>query len=237
MSGEPRAIILVVEDNGALRRLMARVLSDEGFQVRQAASALKGLELFRAQPESVDLAVVDMVMPGMSGLDLAAELERLRPGIKILYTSGYGSSVAMESISHRSPDRVLLKLFDAAELVERVSRLVNVEPRGIPPEPASSLMPLAWNRLVEASDRIDSEAIEILGYRDTIAAFAIAAAHSAALRAAALKYAFRPHTAPEFPMTLVVAPGDAQRARDLIGSVGLGADVAEPAPPLRQLSD
>jgi len=234
MSGDPRAIILVVEDNGALRRLMARVLADQGFQVLQAASAIKGLELFQAQPESVALAVVDMVMPGMSGLDLAAELERLRPGIKILYTSGYGSSVAMESISHRSPDRVLLKPFDAAELVDRVSRLAGARPAA--GEDRSPTL-LAWDRLVEASDRIESEPADVLGYRDTIAAFAIAAAHSAALRAAGVPYTFRPHTDAEFPMTLVVAPADVQRARDLIGSVGLGADVAEPAPPLRQLGD
>jgi FixJ family two-component response regulator len=178
-----------------------------------------------------------MVMPGMSGLDLAAELERLRPGVKILYTSGYGSSVAMESISHRSPDRVLLKPFDAAELVERVSRLVADEPIGIAAVSGSSPMPLAWDRLVEASDDLASEAVEMLEYRDTIAAFAIAAAHAAALRAAGMKYAFRPHTQTDCPMTLVVAPPDAQLARDLIGSVGLGVDVAEPAPPMRQLSD
>jgi CheY-like chemotaxis protein len=236
MSG-PRLTILVVEDNGALRRLMARVLSDQGFEVLQASTAIKGLELFQAQSESVALAVVDMVMPGMSGLDLAAELERLRPGIKILYTSGYGSSVAMESISRRSPDRVLLKPFDAAELVERVSRLVGLESPAVASEPASTTVPLAWDRLVEASDPIEAVAAELLGYRDTIAAFAIAAAHSAALRAAGLKYAFRPHDGSEFPMTLVVATPDAQRARDLIGSVGLGADVAEPAPPLRQLGN
>ena len=237
MSGDPRATILVVEDNGALRRLMARVLSDQGFEVLQAASALKGLELFQAQSESVALAVVDMVMPGMSGLDLAAELERLRPGIKILYTSGYGSSVAMESISHRSPDRVLLKPFDAAELVDRVSRLVGVEPAVVAADPAAPSVPLAWDRLVEASDRIEAAAAEVLGYRDTIAGFAIAAAHSAALRAAGLRYAFRPHAGSEFSMTLIVATPDAQRARELIGGVGLGADVAEPAPPLRQLGD
>jgi len=236
MSADPQATILVVEDNSALRRLMARVLIDQGFQVLQASTAPKGLELFQAQPELVDLAVVDMVMPGMSGLDLAAELERLRPGIKILYTSGYGSSVAMESISHRSPDRVLLKPFDATELAERVSRLVADEPvviagAGVSPSP------LAWDRLVEASDRIDTEPVEMLEYRDTVAAFAIAAAHSAALRAAGVQYAFRPRAGSEFAMALVVAAANVQHARNLIGSVGLGVDVAEPAPPMRQLGD
>jgi len=133
-SGQQPAI-LVVEDNGALRRLMVRILAGSGFSVLEAASGAQGLELFRTYSPSIALAIIDMVMPGMSGLDLAAEIDRLRPGMKILYTSGHVSSVAMESISQRSPDRVLFKPFDGSELIDRVAHLVGPEPS---PEPGTN---------------------------------------------------------------------------------------------------
>jgi two-component system, cell cycle sensor histidine kinase and response regulator CckA len=119
--------ILVVEDNGALRRLMLRILEGSGYTVFEAASGAQGLEIFREHAPTLALAIVDMVMPGISGLDVAAELERQRPGMNILYISGHASSVAMESIGRRSPERVLIKPFDAAELIDRVTHLLNAD--------------------------------------------------------------------------------------------------------------
>jgi len=120
-----RPKILVVEDNGPLRRLILRILEGCGYSVVEAASGEQGLERFREQASSLDLAIVDMVMPGLSGLDVAAEMERQRPGMNILYISGHASSVAMESIGRRSPDRVLIKPFDAGDLIDRVTRLLS----------------------------------------------------------------------------------------------------------------
>jgi len=131
--------ILVVEDNGALRRLMLRILSGSGYAVLEASTGIQALDLFREQSPSLDLVIVDMVMPGLSGLDVAAEIERHQPGMKILYISGYASSVAMESISRRSPDRVLIKPFDAGQLIERVALLLKPEQ----PEPSTVAPPEA----------------------------------------------------------------------------------------------
>jgi len=228
MGGGSQHTILVVEDNGALRRLMSRTLVDNGFLVLEAGTAPHGLAVFRSEPHAVDLAVIDMVMPGMSGLDLAAELERQRPDLKILYISGYATSVAIESISRRAPDCVLLKPFETQDLVERVSRLLAVE---VPAEyrPHRAHPVLAWDRLMEASDPIAAETTELISYRDTSAAFSIAATHSAALRAAGLAYAFRPKgQGPLLPYGLFVAAADAQQARELIERIGLGVDIAQP---------
>ena len=73
-----------------------------------------------------------MVMPGVSGLDLATDLIREYPGIKILYTSGYVDSVAMNVIARRSPQAVLLKPFTEQALLERVHQLLKM-PREIEP--------------------------------------------------------------------------------------------------------
>jgi FixJ family two-component response regulator len=69
-----------------------------------------------------------MVMPGVSGLDLATDLSREYPGIKILYISGFVESVAMHVIARRSPQAVLLKPFTEQALLERVHQLLEKPP-------------------------------------------------------------------------------------------------------------
>lgn len=116
--------VLVVEDQPALRRLIVRMLDRHGMEALEAGRAAQGLALVRERLGAVDLAVVDMVMPGMSGLDLATELEREYPKVKILYISGYTDSIAMDVIARRDPDAVLLKPFTEQALLDHVNRLM-----------------------------------------------------------------------------------------------------------------
>jgi CheY-like chemotaxis protein len=121
--------VLVVEDEESLRRLIVKFLSRHGIQVFEAANAGQGLLIVRQRAGRFDLAILDMVMPGMSGLDLATDLTREYPAIKILYISGFVDSVAMNVIARRSPQAVLLKPFTEQALLERVNQLL-----GMPPE-------------------------------------------------------------------------------------------------------
>ena len=117
--------VLVVDDDPSLRQFIVGVLESNGFAFIEAANERQGLALFKANSDKIDLVILDMVMPGMSGLDLAAELERQRPGVKVLYISAHCSSIAMESILRQSADRVLLTPFTGPALVERLSHLLN----------------------------------------------------------------------------------------------------------------
>jgi DNA-binding response OmpR family regulator len=116
--------VLVVDDDPSLRQFIVDVLRSNGFAPIEAVNEGQGLALFQANRDTIDLVILDMVMPGMNGLDLAAELERQRAGVKILYISAHGSSIAMESILRQSADRVLLTPFTGPALVERVSHLL-----------------------------------------------------------------------------------------------------------------
>ena len=116
--------ILLVEDQQSLRRLMVEMLSGDGYAVREAGSAAEGLNAFESSPDSFQLAIIDMVLPGTSGLDLAAELSRRRPDLKVLYMSGYGESVAMESVRSFAPECVLIKPFGQSQLLNSVRRLL-----------------------------------------------------------------------------------------------------------------
>ena len=121
---KPRFTVLIVDDANSLREFIMDELESNGIHSIGAADGTAGLEAFLANKESINLVIVDMLMPKMSGLDLAAELERRCPGVKILYISGQSDSIAMESIQRQSADRVLLKPFKRGALMERVTQLL-----------------------------------------------------------------------------------------------------------------
>jgi DNA-binding response OmpR family regulator len=118
------AVVLVVEDDSSLLTLIELMLANGGFATVLAANAADGLALVRERQGSFDLAIIDMVMPGTSGLDLATDLLREFPNLKILYISGYVGSLAAEVLARRTPERVLMKPFTEKELLDRVRMLV-----------------------------------------------------------------------------------------------------------------
>ena len=116
--------ILLVEDHTPLRSSLAQLLARHGFHVLDAGDAEHALALFREHRAAIDLVIADMMMPGVTGLDLGAELERDSPVLKILYISGYTESIAAASLRSQSPDRVLLKPFTSEELLARIGELL-----------------------------------------------------------------------------------------------------------------
>jgi two-component system, cell cycle sensor histidine kinase and response regulator CckA len=85
--------ILLVEDEAAVRRYASRVLRSGGYNVLEAGSGREAIGLAGEHHGEIDLLFTDVVMPGMSGPQLAAKLSDVRPGLRVLYTSGYASSV------------------------------------------------------------------------------------------------------------------------------------------------
>ncbi len=81
--------ILLVEDEASLRTLTRTTLEACGYTVLEASDGTDGLEMSRQHPKSIDLLLTDMVMPGMGGSALAQKLSQERPGIQIVYMSGY----------------------------------------------------------------------------------------------------------------------------------------------------
>lgn len=91
--------LLVVDDNETLRERVARAFSTRGFEVRTASNYDEALE--EAKREAPDLAVVDLRMPGRSGLELLRDLKQLCPDAKIVMLTGFGSiATAVEAMRH-----------------------------------------------------------------------------------------------------------------------------------------
>ena len=125
MSQKTSQTILVVEDQPDLRQFVCRALERNGHGALAAGHADQAFELIKEQAGAIDLVIVDMVLPGPSGLDLASWLDRDFPNLPILYISGHVDSIAMECIAHRSPDCVLLKPFTSSQLLARVNLLLS----------------------------------------------------------------------------------------------------------------
>ncbi|MCK6534691.1 MAG: PAS domain S-box protein [Polyangiaceae bacterium] len=119
-----RATILLAEDETAVRGLLERVLGREGYTVLAAENGRAALERARAYAGEIDLLLTDVVMPVMGGHQLAKELLAARPGLRVLYMSGYAENV----IAHQGvldPGVVLIeKPLSPAVVLRRVAEML-----------------------------------------------------------------------------------------------------------------
>ncbi len=112
--------ILVAEDEASVRGLMATVLRDAGYEVILAEDGQEAVEKLAASGERVRLVLLDMIMPRKGGREAYEEIRALRPGVRVLFSSGYSPDL-LESRGGRSEARDLLtKPFQPQELLRRV---------------------------------------------------------------------------------------------------------------------
>jgi len=113
--------VLLVEDENDLRGLNARGLSSRGYTVLQAGNGVEAIEVMEKHDGDIDLVVSDVVMPEMDGPALLKELRRRRPGLKILFVSGYARE-AFESNPPEGQHAFLAKPFSLKTLVATVKQ-------------------------------------------------------------------------------------------------------------------
>ena len=112
-------VILVVEDDVRVRAHSSDCLRDLGYQVIEASDAAQALQILEVRPE-VDLLFTDIGLPGPSGRDLAEAALKIRPALKVLYTSGYARDVITRK-GRLEPDVVLLmKPFTRSQLAAQM---------------------------------------------------------------------------------------------------------------------
>jgi CheY-like chemotaxis protein len=120
--------ILVVDDEPAVRRFTARVLSEEGYLVEEAADGAEALGRVRYGEPAVDAVVSDVVMPRLNGVELLRELAALRPALPIILMSGYATE-HLDGIGIAAPCGILSKPFRGERLIEEVRRcLTDADP-------------------------------------------------------------------------------------------------------------
>ena len=116
--------MLLVEDEPAVRELIREILELDGFAVLEAGSGEEALDVQQAHGGKIDLLLTDVVMPGMSGPQLAEHLGPIRPDMKVLYVSGYNDEkIFRHGLSE--PGRAFLhKPFTPDLLISRVLEIL-----------------------------------------------------------------------------------------------------------------
>jgi PAS domain S-box-containing protein len=118
------ATILVVEDQDAVRRLSKLTLSTLGYRVLEAEHGARALELVAVFPGEIHLLLTDIVMPGMNGPELARELRRLRPNLRVLLMSGYTEEAILSQGSPETEMAFLPKPFTPDDLAAKVREVL-----------------------------------------------------------------------------------------------------------------
>jgi len=122
--------ILLVEDNAGLRKLATRLLEPAGYTVLGAATGEEALRLLERHEAPVHLLLSDVVMPGMSGRHLAERLAQTRPGMKVLYMSGYTGDTILRHGVLEAQTPFLNKPFTAAALLRKVREVLDSTDEG-----------------------------------------------------------------------------------------------------------
>ncbi len=116
--------ILLVEDEAMVREVVREFLLASGYQVVEAADPEEAIELAVRSAMEFDLLVTDVVMPRMTGPALAERICSVRPGVRVLYMSGYTTDAVLQAGLLRSESAFLQKPFRPEELVEKVRSLL-----------------------------------------------------------------------------------------------------------------
>jgi DNA-binding NtrC family response regulator len=122
------ATILVVEDNASLREMIHEVLEGEGYVVLEAADADQALSVSRSHEGTIHLALTDVIQPKMRGEQIAEALLADRPGMRILYMSGYPSSAINPDGEPDPTIHFIEKPFSTVALLTKVREVLEGPP-------------------------------------------------------------------------------------------------------------
>ncbi|MEH3147375.1 MAG: response regulator [Methylobacterium frigidaeris] len=122
-----RPVLLVVDDDSAVREITVTKLSEAGYEIREAGSGLAALQALELDP-CFDLVVLDFAMPGMNGAEVAGEIRRRWPATPFLFVTGYADHSALTMDGAVGEDRIVQKPFRDGELEGKVASLLSTRP-------------------------------------------------------------------------------------------------------------
>ncbi|HYE86184.1 MAG TPA: PAS domain-containing protein, partial [Vicinamibacterales bacterium] len=115
-------VVLVVDDEQVVRDMAQRTLERHGYTVLVADSGLAAIDILKRHPGKVDIALLDVSMPGMSAEETLPELRKIRPEVKVFVSSGYNETEAMTMIAGQRVSGFVQKPYTSAVLADKVSR-------------------------------------------------------------------------------------------------------------------
>jgi CheY-like chemotaxis protein len=116
--------VLLVEDEDSVRQLVRETLESRGYHLLEAANGKDALALAAAYPDPIHLVITDVVMPGLSGHELAQQLLAARPTLKVLYLSGYAQEAFSTPAAAEAQKTFLQKPFTLQSLTRKVREIL-----------------------------------------------------------------------------------------------------------------
>lgn len=124
----PRAggTVLIVEDEEILRAATSKMLRKAGFTVIEAGDGATGVALFQANREKIDVVLLDMTLPGLSGREVVDELRRVQPGTKVVLTTAYSQDIAVKAFDGQHPWHFIRKPYRLRDLTDLLRNVIAV---------------------------------------------------------------------------------------------------------------
>jgi signal transduction histidine kinase len=118
-----RPVVLVVDDDSAVREITTSILSENGYRIREAGSGLAALTALEADA-CVDLIVLDFAMPGMNGAEAACEIRLRWPHLPVMFVTGYADTAALMQAGEVGAERIVQKPFQRGELERKAAAIL-----------------------------------------------------------------------------------------------------------------
>jgi DNA-binding response OmpR family regulator len=116
--------VLLVEDEDAVRTVTRRILERDGFRVLEARSGVEGMAAARNSSSPIDLLITDVLLPDIGGGEVAREIVKAQPRIRVLYLSGYSDDTLVDLGIAPGPANFIQKPFSSEVLRERIRNLL-----------------------------------------------------------------------------------------------------------------
>ncbi len=115
-----KATILIIDDEDMVRELGKDILEAYDYKVYLATSGNEGISMFNEYRDSIDLVMLDMIMPGKGGKQVFKELRSIKPDVKVLISSGYGEDEYFQELFKSGTVGFLQKPFQHMELIHKI---------------------------------------------------------------------------------------------------------------------
>ncbi|HYR41858.1 MAG TPA: response regulator, partial [Terriglobia bacterium] len=125
------AKVLLIDDEDTLRLAIASMLRRRGYSILETGDGATGMDLFRAHRTEIDIVLLDLTLPGMSGGEVLRELRKMRPDIKVVLSTAYGRDRALADVSEPKSVYYLRKPYEIEQLTTLLRKVCLNEPAPI----------------------------------------------------------------------------------------------------------
>jgi len=123
--GRGHETLLIVEDSPLVLDFSVNVLEEAGYRILEAESGEEGIKSSASYKEEIDLLITDVVLPGINGKALAEEIQKQRPGIKVLYTSGYTENFIVQQDLAKKGVSFIGKPYSAHSFLRKIREILD----------------------------------------------------------------------------------------------------------------